>query len=273
MNLKINFRKPLAFLKRDFLINSSYMLLFLFQFGSIFFYVITFFFISKIFGANVSQYLVDYGGSYFSFVLIGIALYEYLSMAMTTFTQAIGQEQETGTLEAILLSPTKISTVLISGSLWNFLVTSFNIFLYLLLGVLFFNFPIEKINIPAVIIILLLTIISFSTFGIISASFILVLKRGDPVNWLFSGISRFLGGVYFPVTILPLWLQKISYLLPITYSLHGMRMAILKGESTRDIWQDILALFLFCILLLPLSIACFKFAVRKAKKQGSLTYY
>jgi ABC-2 type transport system permease protein len=86
-------------------------------------------------------------------------------------------------------------------------------------------------------------------------------------------VSRFLGGVYFPITILPLWVQEISYLLPITYSLHGMRMAILMGYSIKDIRQDIFALILFSIILLPFSIFCFKFAIRKAKKQGSLIYY
>ena len=267
------FRKPLAFLKRDFLINSSYKTSFLFQLGTILFSVLTFFFISKLFGEHASKYLANYGGDYFPFVLIGIAFYGYLSTAMSSFTNSIQQEQFMGTLEAILLSPTKIRTVLISGSLWNFLFTSFNIFVYLLIGALFFNFPIDKINVPATLIILILTIISFSSLGIISASFILILKRGDPVNWLFSGISRFLGGVYFPITILPLWVQKVSHLLPITYSLHGMRMAMLMGHSIKDIWQDIFALILFSAIFLPFSVFCFKFAIKKAKKSGSLIYY
>ena len=269
----MNLKKPFAFLKRDFLINSSYKTSFLFQFGSIVFAILTFFFISRLFGEKASGYLTDYGGEYFPFVLIGIAFYGYLTTAMTGFTQAIQEEQALGTLEAILLSPTKISTVLISGTLWSFLITSFNIFLYFLLGALFFNFPIGKMNIPAAIIILILTIVSFSSLGIISASFILILKRGDPINWLFSGISRFLGGVYFPISILPVWVQKVSLLLPITYSLHGMRMAILMGSSIGDIWQDIFALILFSVIFLPFSILCFKFAVRKAKKAGSLIYY
>lgn len=273
INLQINFKKPLAFLKRDFLINSSYKVSFLFQFGSIIFSVLTFFFISKLFGQSASRYLTNYGGDYFPFVLIGIAFYGYLQAAMNSFTQTIQQEQAMGTLETLILSPTKISTILISGSLWNFVFTSFNILLYLLIGILFFNFPIDKINLPAAIIIQTLTIISFSSIGIISASFILVLKRGSPINWLFSGVSRFLGGVYFPITILPLWVQKISYILPITYSLHGMRMSMLMGHSIKAISHDIFALILFSIIFFPFSIFCFKFAVRKAKKAGSLTHY
>ena len=269
----MNFRKPLAFLKRDFLINSSYKISFLFQFGTIVFSVLTFFFISKLFGTRASEYLTNYGGDYFPFVLIGIAFYGYLSTAMSSFTGAISREQSLGTLEAIILSPTKISTMLISGSLWNFFLTSLHIVLYLLLGALCFNFPLGRINLPAAIVILILTIISFSSLGIISASFVLVLKQGNPVNWLFSGVSRFLGGVYFPVGILPFWVQKVAYLLPITYSLHGMRMAILMGHSIRDIRQDILALVLFSLILLPFSIFCFKYALRRAKKDGSLIYY
>jgi len=267
------FRKPLAFLKRDFLINSSYKAAFLFQYGSIVFSVLTFFFIAKLFGKNVSSYLVEYGGDYFSFVLIGIAFYGYLSTAMGSFTEAIGKEQSCGTLEVLLLTPTKISHIIGYGALWNFFFTSLNVLVYILLGILFFHFPIAKINLPAVIIILILTIISFSSLGIISASFILVLKRADPINWLFSGVSRFLGGVYFPISILPGWVQRISRFLPITYSLEGMRKAMLLGSSIKDIWPDISALILFSVIFLPLSIWGFKFAINKAKKQGSLIYY
>ena len=266
-------RKMLAFLKRDFLINSSYKTSFLLELGAIFFSLATFFFVSKLFGKNVSAYLADYGGDYFPFILIGIAFYGYLLTAMSSFTQAIQQEQDMGTLEAIMLSPTKISTMLIGGSLWSFLFTSVSVFFYIFLGILFFGFPTDNINIPAAMIMLVLTVISFSSFGIISASFILVLKKGDPVNIFFSGFSRLVGGVFFPVTLLPLWTQKLSYLLPITYSLHGMRMAMLNRSSVGDIRQDIAALILFSAVLLPFGVFCFKFAVRRAKKDGSLIYY
>jgi len=265
--------KPLAFLKRDFLINSSYRFSFIFDFFTILFSVLTFFFIAKIFGKGASQYLTNYGGDYFPFVLIGIAFFGYLHTAMTSFTQVIREEQYTGTLETILLSPTRISTMLISGSLWNFLFTSLRILLYLLFGALFFGFNISKANFVAAIATLILTITSFSGLGIISASFVIVLKRGDPVSWLFSGVSRFLGGVYFPITILPLWAQRLSLLLPITHSLEAMRKALILGESITGIAQELTVLFIFSAILLPLSVLCFKFAIRRAKKSGSLIYF
>lgn len=266
------FRKPFAFLKRDVLINASYKSVFIFDFISIAFSVFTFFFLAKLFADKAGGYLVSYGGDYFSFVLIGIAFSGYLTAAMGSFTQAISEEQANGTLEAILLSPTKISTVLICGSIWNFIFTSLRVIVYLLLGRLFFGLNLTNINLASSIIILILTIISFSGLGIMSCAFVLVLKRGDPINWLFNGLSRFFSGVYFPVAILPLWMQKLSLLLPLTYSLEAMRKSLILGSSIKELMPQILALSIYTMLFLPLSILSFKAAIKKAKKDGSLIY-
>jgi ABC-2 type transport system permease protein len=90
---------------------------------------------------------------------------------------------------------------------------------------------------------------------------------------LFNATSSFLGGIYYPVTILPGWLQFFSYLLPVTYALRGMRLALLQGASTGAILPDILVLALFSVLLMPASLSAFRFAVRRAKVDGSLSQY
>jgi ABC-2 type transport system permease protein len=86
-------------------------------------------------------------------------------------------------------------------------------------------------------------------------------------------MSALLGGVLYPITVLPAWLQIFSYLLPITYSLRGMRHALLQGYSLEALSLDILALIVFSVLLLPLGMICFRYAVKKAKMDGSLTQY
>jgi ABC-2 type transport system permease protein len=128
-------------------------------------------------------------------------------------------------------------------------------------------------NLVGALITLILTIICFSSLGIISASFIMVLKQGDPINWVFSALSGLLGGVFYPITVLPQWLQMFSYILPITYSLNAMRLALLQGYSLEALAPDILALMLFSVVMLPFSILAFRYAVRRAKVDGSLTQY
>ncbi|MDP3142570.1 MAG: ABC transporter permease, partial [Candidatus Omnitrophota bacterium] len=129
------------------------------------------------------------------------------------------------------------------------------------------------VNLPATIIVLILTIVSFSSIGLMSASFVIIFKRGDPISWLFSGVSFFLGGVYYPVTVFPQFLQVISRFIPVTYSLRALRLAVLQGHSISLLKQDILILTVFCMILVPLSMFIFRLAIKKAKKSGSLAFY
>lgn len=266
-------RKILAFIKRDFSITASYRLSFFFQFFGIFFSVVTFYFIAKLFGGAATPYLDSYGGDYFSFVLIGIAFSDYLGVGLSSFAGTIREGQMLGTLEAMLVTPTRVHTIVLFSSVWQFLLTSIRVLVYILLGVFFFGVDMTRPNIPAALLILILTILAFSSLGIISASFIMIFKRGNPLNWLIGSFSTLFGGVLFPITILPDWLQKISHLLPITYSLRAMRHALLQSYSFQALSFDILMLALFSVVLLPLSIYAFKVGVRKAKKDGSLTHY
>ena len=213
------------------------------------------------------------GGDYFSFVLIGIAFSDYLGVGLGSFAGTIREGQMLGTLEAMLVTPTRVHSIILFSSIWQFLLTSIRVLAYILLGVFFFGVSMIRPNIPAALLVLILTILAFSSLGIISASFIMVFKRGNPLNWLIGSFSTLFGGVFFPITILPGWLQKVSYFLPITYSLRAMRHALLQSYSFQALGFDILILALFSVVLLPFSIYVFKVAVRRAKKDGSLTHY
>jgi len=265
--------KALAFVKRDFRLETSYRLSFFLQFFGIFFSVFMFYYVSKLLGEAATPYLAPYGGDYFSFVLIGIAFSGYFGVGLSGFASSIRQAQMTGTLEAMLMSPTRVSTIVLCSSLWRYLMTSLRVLAYLAVGAVFLGVNLGRGNYLAALLVLALTIVTFSSLGIIAASFIMVLKRGDPVTWLFSTLSSLLGGVYYPITILPDWLQRLSHLLPITYSLRAMRLALLQGRSLADLAPDILILLLFSLILLPLSLLAFRYAVHRAKVDGSLTHY
>jgi len=265
--------KPLAFVWRDFIDETSYKFAFLLQFINMFISISMFFFLSKLIGNVGKSYLEPYGGNYFSFVLIGVAFYSYLGVSMRSLTGTIRRGQMLGTLEALLVTQTEIPTIIFSSSIYSFIWASLRVAVYLIMGAFIFGVNLSDTNLAGAFVMLSLTIISFSSLGIISASFIMVLKKGDPVSWLFTGISGLLGGLYYPISVLPDWLQKFSYLLPVTYALEGMRLAVLKGYSLMELLPNILALLVFSIIMLPFSILIFGFAVRKAKKDGTLTQY
>jgi len=266
-------KKPWAFVRRDFGDAASYKLSFLMQIAGIFLSILTFFFLSRLFGGVAVPYLKPYGGDYFSFVLIGIAFAGYIGVAQHSITGTISTAQEMGTLEALMVTQTGIPTILFSSSLSSFIWTTLRVMVYLILGVVVFGLDMGDANIPAAVLILLLSITSLGGFGIISASFIMAFKKGDPLGWVFSSLSGFLGGVIYPIEVFPGWLQKCSYLLPITHSLKGMRLALLQGYSTVALLPYILALAAFTAIMLPFSLFIFQKAVKKAKMDGSLTQY
>jgi ABC-2 type transport system permease protein len=270
---KAHLYKVIAFIKKELLVQSSYWSAFLFSWLGILVTVSTFYFISKLLNAGNVIYLKEYGSGYFPYVLVGVAFSGYFSTAIHTFANNIRNEQVTGTLEAILVTPTRLSTIIISLSLWDFIFTSINAIVYLFFGALFFKVNFTQINIASALLILILTVVSLSSIGVISASFIMVFKKGDPISWLVTISSGFFSGVFFPVDVLPKYLRVFSYFIPLTYSLKGLRHAILQGYTIRMLMPDIAALFIFCIILVPLSTKIFGYALRCAKVSGSLTYY
>jgi ABC-2 type transport system permease protein len=261
------------FLLRDLRTQASYRLSFVMEFGSILFSIASYFFMAKIFGMQDNPYLQTYGGDYFSFVLIGIAFLGYQSAALYSFSGVIQSAQSGGTLEAMLTTPTRLSAILFGSSAWNFVFTSFRVVLYLVAGALFFGARFDNANLLGALIILVFTVCSLGAIGIVSASFILVFKRGNPMNFFIGGASTLLGGVYYPIEVLPDWLQPVARLYPLATSLQAMRRALLTGASLADLLGEIGILVAFSIILLPLSLVVFNQAVRQAKRDGSLTQF
>ncbi len=265
-------KKAFSFIRRDLVLATSYKFEFFLRLFFIFFSILTFYFVAKLVGGVGMAHLEPYGGDYFSFVLIGIAFSGYLMTALRSFSESIRGEQMMGTLEAMLVTPTSASAIITLSSLWNFIFTSFRVLMYLLIGILL-GVDMSNANIIGAMAILILTIICFGSIGIISASFIMTLKKGDPINMFFMGTSELFGGVLFPITVLPEWLQTISHILPITYSLSGMRHALLQGYSLHALAPEIIALLVFSVVLVPSSLLAFRYAVNKAKVDGSLVQY
>ncbi|HZU43770.1 MAG TPA: hypothetical protein VE994_13920, partial [Terriglobales bacterium] len=83
----------------------------------------------------------------------------------------------------------------------------------------------------------------------------------------------FLTGALFPVSVLPGPLRAISYMIPITHCLQGMRMALLQGASLATVQGEIAPLTIFVVVLLPVSLVVFVRALRQARWRGTLSYY
>ncbi len=266
------FRKFFAIIYRDALEALSYKTAFFTDLLAMTAQLLIFFFVGRMIGPQAAPFLSEYGGEYFPFVLIGIAVAGFCMAGTNSFTGTIMKEQGDGTLEAIFVTPTSLGVFMFTGFIRTFVSSSCRVFVFLLMGLLFFKIRLPMVNIPVFLLLLVLSMVVFGSFGLFSGGALLVLKRGDPFTHLFNAASRFLAGVYFPVTLLPLWLQKVSLWMPMTYALQAIRKAVLIGASVHDLQAEMITLALFSAVLFFCGIAFFNWCFEKARKEGSLAF-
>jgi len=114
--------------------------------------------------------------------------------------------------------------------------------LQMTVGVLVFGADLGRADWLAAFVTLVLALIALNSWGILSAAFLLIFKRADPLNWLIDLTTFVFCGVYFPITLLPFGLRLFSYLLPLTYALEAMRGAMLVGRSLGELGLPLIAL-------------------------------
>jgi len=261
------------FLKKDFKIEGSYGLSLLLDVLGIFFSAMSFYFISKLFyQGRVNPDF--FSGNYFSFVLIGLAFMGFISTSLNGFSSSLRQAQASGVIEQILVSPISVFEYLFSSSIFVFSFSAFRFLVYLVFGLfLGVGFHFNLLGLSWAFVLFLLSVGVFSSFGIISASFIMIFKRGDPVNFFMGNLMGLFGEVYYPVSVLPSFLRIISFFVPLMYALRGIRACLFSSAGFHEIAPYLKILLLFFVILFPISIFFYKWALVKAKKEGTISLY
>lgn len=265
-------RKLTLFFHRDLAIARSYRSPFVLEALDALFGAALFYWVARFVDSPQLARALPQGGSYFSFALVGFAFFDYLSVALDAFDRSIEDARAKGTLEPLLVTQTSLPVILAGSAIYPFVVTTLRIAIYLIWGATLFAFPLRAANWAGVLAMLVASVVAFSGLGILSASYLLLFKRGNPGKWFLLGVSSVVGGMLFPVSVLPPWLQTIAWLNPVTYALEGTRAALLGGAAFSELWKPIAGLGLFALVLLPSSMAVFSWALRRTKITGTLTH-
>ena len=262
-----------CFIKRDFILTVTYKTAFIAQILTVLIAVTAFYYIGEVTNGVTHPSMKAYENNYFAFLLIGVALIDYMLVSLTIFNANIRENQMMGTLEILLLSPIRVSYILLFSSLWAYIFTTFRFLLFLTFSTFIFDLDIGKANIVSALVVLILSVLCFIPLGIISATTVVLFKKGDWFKMLLSGLSFLFSGVAYPVSVLPAWLASLAFYIPMTHSLHGMRQALLRGDTLRDLGPEIAFLLVFSIVAMPLSLLSFRFALNRTKQTGSLPHY
>ncbi len=188
---------PAAFALRDFRIQRSYRVGFVLGIGAAVANVIVFFFLSEALGVVSGSGIRAYGSDYFGFAIVGIAFTQIVAVGVGSMGGAVREGQVTGTLELMLIGPTPPIVALLSSGLFAHLMAFASIAVYLVVGSVV-GLDLSRADLPATILALALLIVGCNALGLVGAAVVLLIKQGNPVNWIVTGASFVLGGVSVP---------------------------------------------------------------------------
>lgn len=259
-----------AFLRRDFLIWSSYRLAAFWQIAGIFMTLGLVYFAGEALGDSPNA-IKGEKGSYVAFILVGLAFMDVLMQGLGSLPRAINENQRAGTLEPMLLAPIHAGALLINFWLFRFLFSTFRMAVLIGLGIIVLGFW-SHANPLAVIAVLIPGEITFMAMGAFSAAFMILVKQGDPVLLAYAAVTAVLGGAIFPVHALPSWIEPVTILVPLTHALSGIREGF-NGGSVRDVLPQIGMLSAMAVVMLPSGLWTFNWAMTRAKREGTLGEY
>jgi ABC-2 type transport system permease protein len=135
----------------------------------------------------------------------------------------------------------------------------------------FFGLHLPHANFGTALLLLGVASVSFIGVGMMTAVLPLISpEKGTQLGFMAQGIMLVVSGVYYPVSVLPGWMEAISRISPATYALRGIRHAILEGAGPAAVWSDIWPLLVIGLVAIPLGLWVFRRGERYAKKHGKL---
>jgi ABC-2 type transport system permease protein len=261
----------LAFLRRDFKIAFSYPAGFWLPWLSIITSVVGFYFVSKLVSPTQSLGVQGRVTTYFSYVVVNVAFSVLLSSALLSFAGIIRRDQTTGTLESILIYTPNLPYIIFCSGLWTLGLAGLQAAAYLVAG-LALGLDLRHINVVSLGVFMLLGMGCMAALGMMAAAAVILYKQTPPSGFLVGGAASMLAGVMFPVALMPAPLQAISWCLPLTHALAGMRGAM-SGATVTDLFADAIWLLVVTALLIPISVHVLERAIDRAKLEGTLAYY
>jgi ABC-2 type transport system permease protein len=272
-SLAADLAKLPAFMRRDFLTAWSYRMVFVTDLVSLVVQALMFFIVGKMVDETV---LPQYGGqqtTYMEFVAVGIALSAVVSLGLHRVAAAIRYEQLMGTLESLLLTPTRMSVIQLGSAFYYLAYMPVRTGLFLVIVAVFFDLSFESSGILPAATILLFFLPFIWGIGIATAGGLLTFRRGaGGVGFGVMALS-ITSGAYFPLSLFPGWIQTIAEANPLAIAVEGLRDALLGGAGWSEIAPALAVIVPASFCSIALGVTIFRLALKRERRKGTLGLY
>jgi ABC-2 type transport system permease protein len=258
----------LAVVRRDLSVYLSYRARLLSQALTSVFSLTLFYYVSRL--VHVSGFSSP--GSYFGFVVVGISM---VSVMYSCFSipDLLRQELVAGTFDRLVLSPFGAVRSVLAMTLFPLLYAFGLAALTLAIGCTLFGLHLHWSTVPLSVPVMGLALLAFLPFGLLFAALTVVIKQGNVgTSWVIALLS-IVGGLYFPVSLLPDWVQTAAKLQPFTAATSVLRHLLVGSSFGESVASSLLKLGLFAGVLVPASILLLSHAIRLGQRRGTIIEY
>ena len=266
-------KKIPVFIVRDFQLLLSYKLAFFTSMLSSIFTIFYFVLFGSMFGDTAVALTVPEGGTFISYILIGSIGWGFMWTIMNITSSSLSTEMMLGTLESILVTPTKLTTLMISYTIFGGVFGLVTIGMLVLIGYFIFGITVFASASIFTVIIFILSATMMTGFGLIFGGLTIWLKNIGETVPLLQNVAMFFCGVFFPIAVLPAFLQPVAKFVPFYYSIQGLRKSLIPSTPTGEMIHYTLLLLAFSISFILFGIFVLRVGLAKAKEQGSLSFY
>jgi ABC-2 type transport system permease protein len=265
--------KLAAFVRRDLRITMSYRIGALAGLLGILAQVVALSFLGKLVDSSRMPVFDGTRSTYVEFVAIGLCLNMTVLLLLHELSRALRNEQLTGTLESLLVTPTGIGTLQLGSTLFNLLYVPLRLALFLAVIAIVFGLDLHVDGIlPATVLTL-----EFLPFlwgvGLIAAGAVLRFRRGAGAIGTGVAIVGLGSGAFFPLSVLPLWLAHLDAYNPLAIVLSALRDALIGGAGWQALATPILELLPLAVVSVAAGVFIFRFFLRRERRLGTLGLY
>jgi ABC-2 type transport system permease protein len=204
-------------------------------------------------------------------LLIGAVIWSYLGIIFEILTETVAWERWEGTIEYTFMAPLSRPVHLVGMGLFAVGYGVVRAGIVFAVIAFFFDLHMPDANFASALLLLAVASVSFIGIGMMTAVLPLISpEKGTQFGYIAQGLMLVVSGVYYPVSVLPEWMQWISTISPATYALQGIRDAILEGARPAAVWDDVWPLIVIGVVSIPLGLAVFRRGEEYAKRHGKL---
>ena len=195
--------------------------------------------------------------SRFDYVFAGLIGFSILSLGIFSMSEGFMQDKKSKALLRVRLAPVR-SWQLVTATIFNRVIVGLiAIALMIVAGILIFNFNMRG-DYFNLLIFSILALVCMLGFGTAIAGWARNANQSAPVANLVSFPMMFLSGVFFPVFLMPDWLQQITTFIPLTAIVDGLRLIMTEGQTVLSLGPQLLVITVWTAILYLIAARTFR---------------